>query len=98
MSNQAEDPRGPEYDDHRVAELAASIAESSVEEPAPLPSLLTVSEVASVLQLKDRTVYNLANEGEGDSDNGLPFFFKIGGSWRARRKDLDAWLDKQAGK
>ena len=77
---------------------AAEAAEVSVEEPTPLPSLLTVSEVATILQLKDRTVYNLANEGDSDAESGLPFFFKVGGSWRARRSDLESWLDQQAGK
>ena len=102
MTDELKDPRGPEYDEHRVAESAASLAEKVIQDAitfsAPPPSLLTITEVAAILQLKDRTVYNLANEGGENPETGLPFFFKVGGSWRARRKDLDAWLDQQAGK
>ena len=48
---------------------------------------LTVPEVAELLKLSPKTVYRLAQKGE------LPGF-KAGGSWRFRRRDLDAWASK----
>jgi len=49
---------------------------------------MTVSQVAELLQLSEKTVYRLAQRGE------LPCF-KVGGSWRFRRRDIDAWAAKQ---
>lgn len=49
---------------------------------------MTVSQVAELLQLSEKTVYRLAQRGE------LPGF-KVGGSWRFRRRDIDAWAAKQ---
>ena len=45
---------------------------------------LTVADVAALLKLSEKTVYRLAQRGE------LPGF-KAGGSWRFRRRDVDAW-------
>lgn len=47
--------------------------------------ILTLDEVAAYLKAGKRTVYRLAAEGK------LPAF-KLGGSWRFRRSDLDAWI------
>ena len=49
---------------------------------------LTIREVAELLKLSERTVYRLAQSG------GLPAF-KAGGSWRFRRRDIDAWAAEQ---
>jgi len=49
---------------------------------------MTVPQVAELLQLSEKTVYRLAQKGE------LPGF-KAGGSWRFRRRDIDAWAAKQ---
>ncbi len=46
---------------------------------------LTVRELAEMLRLGERTLYRLANSG------GIPAF-KIGGSWRFRRQDIDDWV------
>jgi excisionase family DNA binding protein len=48
--------------------------------------ILTVSEVAGLLKVAEKTVYTMAQEGE------LPAF-KVRGQWRFRRSDLDAWID-----
>jgi excisionase family DNA binding protein len=48
--------------------------------------ILTVSEVAGLLKVAEKTVYTMAQEGE------LPAF-KVRGQWRFRRTDLDAWID-----
>lgn len=49
---------------------------------------MTVQEVAEYLNVDPKTVYRLVNRGE------LPGF-KVGGSWRFQKDDLDAWIAKQ---
>ena len=53
--------------------------------------ILTLKEVAAYLKLAEKTAYRLASEGK------LPGF-KVGGSWRFKRDDLEAWIEKQKGK
>ena len=50
--------------------------------------ILTLREVAAYLKLAEKTAYRLASEEK------LPGF-KVGGSWRFKREDLDAWIEKQ---
>ncbi|RDD29372.1 DNA-binding protein [Prosthecochloris sp. ZM] len=50
--------------------------------------IMTIREVAKFLKLTEKTAYRLASEGR------LPGF-KVGGSWRFRRADIDAWIEKQ---
>lgn len=47
--------------------------------------ILTLDEVAAYLKAGKRTVYRLAQEGK------LPAF-KLGGTWRFRRSDLERWI------
>lgn len=47
--------------------------------------IMTLDEVAQYLKAGKRTVYRLAAEGK------LPAF-KLGGTWRFRRSDLDTWI------
>ncbi|MDM0032854.1 helix-turn-helix domain-containing protein [Variovorax sp. J22P271] len=47
--------------------------------------ILTLDEVAVYLKAGKRTVYRLAQKGE------IPAF-KLGGTWRIRRSDLDRWI------
>ncbi|KNX40409.1 Helix-turn-helix domain protein [Roseovarius tolerans] len=49
---------------------------------------MTVREVAGYLNLDEKTVYRLAKRGD------LPGF-KVAGSWRFKRSDLDSWIDQQ---
>lgn len=51
----------------------------------PEGEILTLDEVAAFLKAGKRTVYRLAAEGK------LPGF-KLGGTWRFRRSDLDKWI------
>ena len=46
---------------------------------------LTLEEVAVYLKAGKRTVYRLAQKGE------IPAF-KLGGTWRFRRSELDSWI------
>ena len=51
----------------------------------PEGEILTLEEVAAYLKAGKRTVYRLAQEGN------IPAF-KLGGSWRFRRTELDRWI------
>jgi excisionase family DNA binding protein len=50
--------------------------------------VLTIREVAEYLKVNEKTVYNLAQ------NRRVPGF-KVGGQWRFRRADLDAWIAAQ---
>ncbi|MFJ3046477.1 helix-turn-helix domain-containing protein [Herbaspirillum chlorophenolicum] len=52
--------------------------------------ILTVKEVAEYLKVTERTIYRLA------TTKGIPCF-KVGGTWRFRLNDLDAWIALQSG-
>lgn len=49
--------------------------------------ILTLKEVAAYLKLAEKTAYKLAAEGK------LPGF-KVGGSWRFKREDIQSWIEK----
>lgn len=48
--------------------------------------ILTLKELAEYLKLTEKTAYRLAAEGK------LPGF-KVGGSWRFKLLDIEAWID-----
>lgn len=50
--------------------------------------ILSIKQLAELLQLSERTVYRLANGGE------IPGL-KVGGSWRFPRSRVEEWLDQQ---
>jgi len=50
--------------------------------------ILTLKEVAEHLKLAEKTAYRLAAEGK------LPGF-KVGGSWRFQKVDVESWIEKQ---
>jgi excisionase family DNA binding protein len=52
--------------------------------------VLTIREVADYLKVNEKTVYSLAQRRR------IPGF-KVGGQWRFRREDLDAWIKAQTG-
>ncbi len=54
--------------------------------------IMTIDEVANYLKLKLKTAYHLAAKGD------IPGF-KVGGSWRFRRSEIEKWIKRQeAGK
>jgi|TARA_R110000772_G_scaffold268578_1_gene396574 excisionase family DNA binding protein len=53
--------------------------------------ILTLKELAEYLKLTEKTAYRLAAEGK------LPGF-KVGGSWRFKSEDINAWIEKQKDK
>lgn len=50
--------------------------------------ILNIREVAALLRVADKTAYTLSQSGD------LPGF-KVGGQWRFRRRDIEAWIDAQ---
>lgn len=50
--------------------------------------IMTLKAVAAYLKLTEKKAYRLAAEGK------LPGF-KVGGSWRFKRQDIDYWIEKQ---
>jgi excisionase family DNA binding protein len=53
--------------------------------------ILTLDEVAAYLKAGKRTVYRLAQKSE------IPAF-KLGGTWRFRRSELDRWIAESINK
>ncbi len=49
---------------------------------------ITIREVAEYLKIKEKTAYKLASE------NVIPGF-KVGGSWRFSKTEIEQWVDKQ---
>ncbi|MDH0423374.1 helix-turn-helix domain-containing protein [Delftia tsuruhatensis] len=54
----------------------------------PDSEILTLDEVSVYLKAGKKTVYRLAQEGK------IPGF-KLGGTWRFRRSELDRWIAAQ---
>ena len=50
--------------------------------------ILTLKNVAEYLKLAEKTAYRLAAEGK------LPGF-KVGGSWRFKKVDIESWIQNQ---
>ena len=47
--------------------------------------ILTIRDVAEYLRVAEKTIYGLAQKRHIPS-------FKVGGQWRFRRADIDAWI------
>lgn len=50
--------------------------------------ILTIKELASYLKIAEKTAYRFASEG------GIPGF-RVGGSWRFRRSEIERWIAEQ---
>lgn len=51
--------------------------------------IMTVREVADYLKINDKTAYKLVAEGK------IPGF-KVGGAWRFKKSEIDAWIVKKS--
>ena len=51
--------------------------------------ILTIKQVADYLKVTDRTIYRLA------AAKKIPAF-KVGGTWRFSRADIDSWIKRQS--
>ncbi len=71
------------------------LAFSTTNLPKTMPSsaaenaIMTVGEVADYLKVTERTIYRLAGAKQ------IPAF-KVGGSWRFSRVDIDRWIREQS--
>ena len=52
-------------------------------------AIMTIGEVAVYLKVTERTIYRLAGAKQ------IPAF-KVGGSWRFSKADIDAWIKAQS--
>ncbi len=50
--------------------------------------IITIREVANYLKIAEKTAYKLVLEGV------IPGF-KVGGSWRFRRSEIERWIREQ---
>jgi len=50
--------------------------------------ILTISDVASLFKVTEKTLYGLAQKGD------LPGF-KVGGQWRFQRGAIDSWIQEK---
>ena len=51
--------------------------------------IMTMKELADYLKLNEKTAYRLTSEGK------IPGF-KVGGGWRFRKQEIDAWIKRQS--
>jgi len=52
-------------------------------------AILTIKQVAEYLKVTERTIYRLA------AAKKIPAF-KVGGTWRFARADIDSWIKQQS--
>ena len=52
-------------------------------------AIMTIGEVADYLKVTERTIYRLAGAKQ------IPAF-KVGGSWRFSKADIDGWIREQS--
>lgn len=64
--------------------LAKTMPSSSAEN-----AIMTIGEVADYLKVTERTIYRLAGAKKIPS-------FKVGGSWRFSKADIDRWIREQS--
>ena len=53
--------------------------------------IMTIKELAEYLKLNEKTAYRLVSDGK------IPGF-KVGGSWRFQRAEIQNWIDAQSAK
>lgn len=51
--------------------------------------IMTIKEIAEYLKITEKTAYRLAGQGR------IPGF-KVGGAWRFRQSEVEAWIDQQS--
>ena len=68
---------------------------STIDSAKTMPSstadnaIMTIGEVADYLKVTERTIYRLAGAKQ------IPAF-KVGGSWRFSKVDIDGWIKRQS--
>ncbi len=54
----------------------------------PEDEILTIKELARYLKIAEKTTYRFVSEGRISG-------FKVGGSWRFRKSEIDRWIREQ---
>jgi excisionase family DNA binding protein len=67
---------------------AIHLAQTMPSSPAE-NAIMTIGEVADYVKVTERTIYRLAGAKQ------IPAF-KVGGSWRFSKADIDGWIKKQS--
>lgn len=65
---------------HQATTMPSSVADNAI---------MTIGDVADYLKVTERTIYRLAGAKKIPS-------FKVGGSWRFSKVDIDTWIKKQS--
>jgi len=65
---------------HLAKTMPSSTAENAI---------MTIGDVADYLKVTERTIYRLAGAKQ------IPAF-KVGGSWRFSKADIDRWIQQQS--
>jgi len=74
--------------EERIKEAIRLGATDHIEKPLNADKILTITQVAEYLNIRELTVYKLARQG------GLPAF-KVGGQWRFKKELLDKWIAQE---
>jgi excisionase family DNA binding protein len=61
----------------------------SMENSQEVAAIMTIKEVSDYLKVTERTIYRLA------AGKQIPAF-KVGGSWRFSRSEIDQWIKSQS--
>jgi excisionase family DNA binding protein len=69
----------------------ASVSAPPTETPLQLGDILTIQQVADLLQFSKRQVYELTRKRGQGIDNPIPTL-RINGNIRFRRRAIEAWL------
>ncbi len=72
----------------RYSEFSRIFSWERFNENAMNTDIMTIKEVAAYLKLTEKTAYRLTAEGK------IPGF-KVGGSWRFKKADIEQWIEKQ---
>jgi excisionase family DNA binding protein len=71
-----------------LAFSTTNLAQTMPSSPAD-NAIMTIGEVADYLKVTERTIYRLAGAKQ------IPAF-KVGGSWRFSKADIDGWIKRQS--
>lgn len=73
---------------HYPVEVCPKLAIAMSTSPSDV-EILTIKQVADYLKVTERTIYRLAGAKK------IPAF-KVGGTWRFSKADIDAWIKQQS--
>jgi excisionase family DNA binding protein len=62
---------------------------TQMDSSSDLVNIMTIKEVSDFLKVTERTIYRLA------AGKQIPAF-KVGGSWRFSRSEIDQWIKSQS--